>query len=64
MAYLIYCNNVVQAVVLDDEARAEAKMLELREQDFYSVKKWNKKDFDFLQYSQRYFWCIREVSVI
>jgi len=62
-AQLIWCNNYVEYVVLDNEKVAEVKMHKLMEEDYLAVSTW-KKDLSFDEYLKEYHWYIREAPVI
>jgi len=58
-AYIICCNDGTEYVVLQDEAKAKAKMAELKEA-YYRRQKWSFNSRE--EYNIRCYWHLHEVE--
>ena len=69
-AFVICCNDSIEAVVLEDEVLAEGKIEELKDSDYDKNKShWitevrNSKIDPWDNYCRRMYWHLHEVDVI
>jgi hypothetical protein len=61
-AYVIQCNDSVEAVVLKSEEFAEAEKERLRA-EYFARNRWNFEN-DEKQYRARCFWAVRAVPLL